>query len=234
MKRNIVAALMLGSAICNSQTLTGIEFSNPSANAGESTSLIAQLETLQGKSSWCGLLVSYGDGTTTDHRLDDSTIPLRLTHIYANPGTYTVVAEGKTIFRGFNTAASCGGSSKTTTITVIDPAQKQREQALRSELDAEQKKKLDALAEASRVQAADSQKRRSLEAQELDLKAREIELKRRELLAKEREILVREEELRNKEHATKKIPAPASRSTPAPKPPTETKEAKPSLLDTAQ
>ncbi len=234
MKKLMLIAALLGSGLCNSQTLKGIELGSQTANKGEATPLIVHLEPVQGKSNWCGLVIFYGDGTTTDHRLEDSDIPLRVTHTYAIAGTYTVIAEGKTIFRGFNTAASCSGSSKTATITVIDPAEKLREQARQAQLEAEQKKKLEELAAANRDHEVESQKRRALEAQELDLKAREISLKRRELQAKERAITAREEELRSKESASKKISTPTS-GRPAPtKPPTEAKDTKPSLLDMAQ
>lgn len=229
MKQLILIAALLGSGICSSQTLKGIELGSPSANKGESTSLIVHLATNEGKSSWCGLVVSYGDGETSEHRLDDAAIPLRLAHIYANAGTYTVVAEGKTVFRGINTATSCDGSNKALTFTVTDPAEKQRLQALQ---EAERKKKSEELAATNKDHEAESQKRRELEAQELDLKAREIELKKRELLAKERALKIREEALRNQEEAPKKVKPPV---TPvrkvAPKPAQEKKDSKPGMLD---
>lgn len=95
-----------------SQTLTKLSSDASKVLVGGEVSLQADLDPRPDGQPWCGLEVKFGDGNSQIVRVGENglkDIPVKLTHTYAEPGEYSVLAEGKSIFRGFKSAAPCSG-----------------------------------------------------------------------------------------------------------------------------
>jgi len=75
----------------------------------------------------CALILNWGDGNTPHVRMD-SDKPNTATHEYAKEGSYAIVAEPKTMFRGFKSTSACDGGSMTTVVMVRDAARVRAEQ----------------------------------------------------------------------------------------------------------
>jgi hypothetical protein len=59
----------------------------------------------------CGMEVAWGDGKADQVRLETRK-PVTLEHRYAAPGAFAVVADGKIMVRGLNTAFPCRGAAQ--------------------------------------------------------------------------------------------------------------------------
>ena len=66
----------------------------------------------------CGLLVTFGDGTSQQYRAENNSLPVRLTHTYSISGNVTVAAEGKLYMRGLNSVLGCFGSNQSFIVAV--------------------------------------------------------------------------------------------------------------------
>ncbi len=75
----------------------------------------------------CALTLNWGDGNMPHMRMD-SDKPNTATHEYAKEGAYAIIAEPKTMFRGFKGTSACEGGSKTAVVTVRDAAKVRAEQ----------------------------------------------------------------------------------------------------------
>lgn len=57
----------------------------------------------------CGLVISFDDGTHASVKVarDHQTFPVSVTHIYAEPGTYSITAQGRVL----TPLAGCAGAA---------------------------------------------------------------------------------------------------------------------------
>lgn len=70
----------------------------------------------------CGVEIRFGDGQIQSLRIGDKSSEERVLHSYKQPGEYLIEVNGKTQFRGLNTAFACPGELKTVKVTVGDVA----------------------------------------------------------------------------------------------------------------
>lgn len=180
MRHFLAAACTLVSLQAGAQTLVSAAALVPELiTAGEPMALSLELSPPpEGQRTRCGLIVTYGDGATIEYRVEDVSRPFQIGHTYAMPGNFQVKVEGKTLFRGLNTAMACGGAALTFSITVADPAARQRAEAARAE---EARRQAD---EAVRARDLENMKQ-ALEAREAELRAREADVRAREVRARE-------------------------------------------------
>ncbi len=73
----------------------------------------------------CGLRISYGDGSTSDHKVEDTSQPLTITKQYKAQGTYKISAGGRTMIRGFNSLGGCDGTASASVQIVGEDEYKQ-------------------------------------------------------------------------------------------------------------
>jgi hypothetical protein len=107
-----LAAVWIGSA--SAQTLTDVKVSAAQVKVGETVQATANLEVTQGLN--CGLRISWGDGTTTDSKVNQTKdVPMVVSHQYAKPGNYTVVAEPRRV----GPVLKCSGKNQSTNVSVV-------------------------------------------------------------------------------------------------------------------
>jgi hypothetical protein len=61
----------------------------------------------------CGAQINFGDGSTSDIRVEDSTKPTVITKSYPAKGSYKIEANGKALIRGLNSFVPCKGGAVT-------------------------------------------------------------------------------------------------------------------------
>ena len=208
MKSSFAAVLAVLGLPAFSQTVVAVNVANADqAMAGEAVSITVALHPGERK-PWCGLTLSFGDGSSVDQRIEDSRQTLVVAHAYASPGTYQVRVEGKRLVRGFATANPCDGVARTAMVRVVDG------EAVRRAAEADEAQR--------RVRDAEA-RQRELALKEQELRAREAELKERELRAREAALKAREGEL--KRQAAAAAPKPASPQQPGTPPAPARKDA---------
>lgn len=100
------------------QELIGIQIEPTHADAGQPVTVKLNFDAKDQNTYACGLQVSLGDGTTKEIRLTEKDNPLVVTHTFQNTGVFSVTAEGKTLWRGFQTSFACGGLAKSAPVSV--------------------------------------------------------------------------------------------------------------------
>lgn len=100
------------------QELTDIQIEPNHADAGKPVTITLSFDARDQSTYSCGIQVALGDGTTKEIRLTENDNPLVVTHVYKNTGVFSVTAEGKTLWRGFQTSFACGGSAKSAPVSV--------------------------------------------------------------------------------------------------------------------
>ncbi len=130
------------------QELTGIQIEPSHANVGQPVAISLSFETNNNQESFnCGLRLTLGDGTVKEVRVSEKDMPLRVNHAYQATGVFSVTAEGKTMWRGIQTAFACGGVARSAPVSVH--AEGAAEKAV-----ADEKATAEALAAAKRAAAA--------------------------------------------------------------------------------
>jgi hypothetical protein len=61
----------------------------------------------------CGAQINFGDGSSSDIRVEDSTKPTIVTKSYPAKGSYKIEANGKALIRGLNSFVPCKGGAVT-------------------------------------------------------------------------------------------------------------------------
>lgn len=122
---NRVVILLLLAVIpfkyATSQTLTKLSSDASKILVGEVVALQVEIDPRPDGQPWCGLEINFGDGNNQVVRVGENglkDIPVKLTHTYADPGEYFVLAEGKSIFRGLRSAGPCSGTRQQLKILV--------------------------------------------------------------------------------------------------------------------
>lgn len=189
----IATAAMAMTTSISAQNITRLNISPTPVDKNVPVSL--QIEFINtGARAWCGLDISWGNGTVTDIRVGednrkDSGFVLQNT--YPAAGTYTVSVQGRTKIRGLNSASSCDVSAAPVVVVVKDPA-----------IEAAAQREKEMAAELARMREEAAKKESALQEKEFQLRAKEIEAR-----------VKREEEQRR----SKAAPAPAA-TAPAPTP----------------
>lgn len=210
--KSLAITLYLLPIACWAQTITGISANVTTANMKEPVRVTVNLDLPPDKSPWCGLALTYGDGSRSEHRIEDKKdLPFVVSHGFANPGPYTIRVEGKGLIRGLRSASACDGSSMTVAISVVDPAvERERIQAAQAE---NQRKRELAERERELLAREDEVKRRDQEVREKSAKMEQTR-RLRELEDREKAIQAREAEVRNRESTVKRADAQPKKQPP--------------------
>jgi plastocyanin len=96
------------------QTLTDVKAEPAQVKVGETVKATANFE-VKNNAINCGIRFNWGDGTNNEDKVNQAQdVPKIMTHQYAQPGTYTIVAEP----RQTGSALKCLGKNKTVVVTV--------------------------------------------------------------------------------------------------------------------
>lgn len=95
MKTWIFAASALLAISLQAQTLSGLKIEPALPKVGEAVKITLEFSNIETPN--CGMKIAFGDGETTEAKINQTKdVPSYvLSHIYAKPGTYTVIAEPK-------------------------------------------------------------------------------------------------------------------------------------------
>lgn len=122
----IAACLAAACANADAAQLAGVHAEPSEAVAGQAVSIRIDFKGGRAGAS-CGLSVQFGDGETAKIKAEESA-PVVLSHVYRQPGGYTVSAGGKTHYQGLmHSAAACDGVSQTATVVVHSPDESARQ-----------------------------------------------------------------------------------------------------------
>ncbi len=170
--------LVLSSATAFANTIQSLNASHTRVAPG--TTVTFTMELSKASSSvitMCGVKVNFGDGGSTDIRLDEKDSPsLKFTtqRTYQNPGKYTITMSGNGMRRGLNSVFACEGSEKQVTVEVVDIEKIRLQQQLqKSQLESQMNKEAADRARQAELEA--KEKAAQEKAQELERKVKELE-----------------------------------------------------------
>jgi hypothetical protein len=90
-----LAAALLLAAGAQAQTLSGLTLDPPQATVGQPVTITINFSNAESPN--CNVRLHFGDGKTRDLKINQSKdVPRVVTAAYDKPGTYRVMAEGKT------------------------------------------------------------------------------------------------------------------------------------------
>jgi hypothetical protein len=91
----LVTALPVMAIGAQAQTLSGLSLNPPQATAGQPVTITIALSNAESPN--CNVRLHYGDGKTRDLKINQAKdVPRVVTYTYDKPGSYRVMAEGKT------------------------------------------------------------------------------------------------------------------------------------------
>lgn len=105
---NLGAIALIAPLIAFSQQISEIKTEGNSFNEGSSV----KFEILFNGQGRCGLQFNFGDGSTSDFRVEDPSKPIVAIKSYPAKGAYKIEATGKALIRGLNSFTPCKGSAK--------------------------------------------------------------------------------------------------------------------------
>ena len=110
-RKLVVLMSLLGAApSAFAQEISSLSATPPNAGVGESVRFMISLKSPNGVYA-CGLQVNLGDGQTKEFRVyDERAAQIEFEHVYARPGAYPIVADGKGFLRGLKSVAACDGN----------------------------------------------------------------------------------------------------------------------------
>jgi hypothetical protein len=115
--RAAIIALSLVAAGVSAQTLKDIKLDQSQVLVGQNVTATIDLEVKDNNVN-CGMRVKWGDGSSTDIRLDDkNSIPNKVVHTYAKPGDYTVAVDSHKV----KASLGCLGKDVTAKVKVSAP-----------------------------------------------------------------------------------------------------------------
>jgi hypothetical protein len=132
--RALAFMLLFASPIAQANNIQSFSASQTSVAPG--TPVIFTIELGKASESVivrCGVKLNFGDGTSSDIRLDEKDSPtLKFTRelAYKNPGKYTVILSGNGMRRGLNSVLACDGQAKQVIIEVVDIEKMRMQQEL--------------------------------------------------------------------------------------------------------
>lgn len=104
----------------SAQELLSVRVEPAVVAAGKPAQIVVDMKPSTVNNGACGLLVSFGDGTSQPFRAENNSLPVRLNHTYSISGTVTVTAEGKLYARGLNSVLGCFGNNQSFAM-VVEP-----------------------------------------------------------------------------------------------------------------
>lgn len=111
----LALAMLCGAA--GAQTLSGIQLEPPIAKVGEPVKITVTYDKADNPN--CNTRLYFGDGKTQDFKINQTKdVPLIASATYAKPGTYKVMAEGKTALP----MLKCLGKNQVAMLKVEAPA----------------------------------------------------------------------------------------------------------------
>jgi len=116
--RYLLPAVFFCAPLASAQELISIRAEPSEVVAGTPAKIIVELQPSTVANGACGLLVSFGDGTSQQYRVENNNLPLTLTHTYSISGNVTVSAAGKMYLRGLNSVLGCFGNDQTYAMAV--------------------------------------------------------------------------------------------------------------------
>lgn len=117
LRRTAPALLLAACGTASAQLISGIQVAPAAARTGEAVTVTVRFDVMSGTN--CGVRLHWGDGTTTDHKINQAKdVPLVVQHSWPRAGSYAVKAEGKTL--GF--MPKCGGANREALVAVSAPA----------------------------------------------------------------------------------------------------------------
>jgi len=95
-RKNVLVALaIVGASGAGAQSLSGIQLDPPVAKAGQPVKITVTFANADNPN--CNVRLYFGDGKTQDFKINQAKdVPLVATTSYTKPGSYKVMAEGKT------------------------------------------------------------------------------------------------------------------------------------------
>lgn len=105
---NLGAIALITPLIAFSQQISEIKTDGLAFNEGSSVKFEISFNG-QGR---CGLQFNFGDGSTSDFRVEDTSKPIVAIKTYQAKGAYKIEANGKTLIRGLNSFTPCKGNAK--------------------------------------------------------------------------------------------------------------------------
>ena len=105
---NLGAIALIAPLVAFSQQISEIKTDGLTFNEGSSVKFEISFNG-QGR---CGLQFNFGDGSTSDFRVEDSSKPIVAIKTYPAKGAYKIEANGKTLIRGLKSLTPCKGNAK--------------------------------------------------------------------------------------------------------------------------
>lgn len=205
--------LVMGLRQADAQNLRRVLVERPAVAVGTSLSIQVEADISGPERPYCGLTIDYGDGSRQDVRAGENgpgDFPIRVNHVYSNPGEYAIKVEGKFLARGFFSASACRGSVTSVSVRVFD-ARAEREME-ESQL---RQRELAARESQMRLEAQQMERQKlELAQKEQQQREEELALRRREIAARERSNALRDERAKgqSKPVATKPASSPQTDS----------------------
>ena len=114
MKKWIFAASALLAVSLQAQTLSGLKTEPAQPKVGDAVKITLDFSNIETPN--CGMKIVFGDGEATEAKINQTKdVPnYVLSHIYAKPGSYTVIAEPKRS----GSSLKCAGKNITKVVTV--------------------------------------------------------------------------------------------------------------------
>jgi hypothetical protein len=121
----------------------------------------------------CGLQFNFGDGSTSDFRVEDSSKPIVAIKTYPAKGAYKIEANGKTLIRGLNSFTPCKGNAKIEIAVGPNSDSPQKAESLTSAVKgASQNNSDQIMADAARAVAAETERKKVAEKEQAESQAR--------------------------------------------------------------
>lgn len=109
MKFRGVLLILMGSGLTHAQQIDTVTVTPNPSTAG--TAVTIRIDAGFDPPKYCGMVIHFGTGETQNVKIDSDVaqFPVTLSHTYSAPGSYKVVAEGRTVTSHF----PCVGRAET-------------------------------------------------------------------------------------------------------------------------
>ena len=119
-KLAVLVVILGGVSSALGQEISSLSVAPQSPAVGEPVRFKISLKSTNGVYA-CGLQVNLGDGQTKEFRIyDERAAQIEFEHVFARPGAYPIVADGKGFLRGLKSVSACDGN-RSFAVTVGQP-----------------------------------------------------------------------------------------------------------------
>jgi hypothetical protein len=166
---NLGAIALIAPLIAFSQQISEIKTDGLTFNEGSSVKFEISFNG-QGR---CGLQFNFGDGSTSDFRVEDSSKPIVAIKTYPAKGAYKIEANGKTLIRGLNSFTPCKGNAKIEIAVGQNSDGQQKTESSTSAIKGAPQNNTDQiLADAARAISAEAERKKAAEKEQAEAKAK--------------------------------------------------------------